>query len=403
MKRMDLMTRKQYLETLHEEYSRSSKKGKTAILDEYIKNTEHNRKYIISRFNDPNLLSPPIQIKKTRKPFYPPTVIGALEVIWEIADYPCGQRLKPIISAELDRLRQLKEIIISDEVAAKLKQISPASIDRGLKDKKKHLKKYRFSTTKPGTLLKSKIAVRLTQWDTARVGYLEADLVAHCGSSAAGQYLYTLSLTEISSGWWEGQAIMGKGQQATFEALKKLRAKTPFEWLGLDSDNGGEFINKILWKYCDDEKIEFTRSREYRKNDNAYVEQKNWTHVRKIFGYQRYDTRPEQEIMNNMYDNELGLYKNFFQPIMKLAEKKRVGGKIIRKYHPAITPFKSLIESKQITEQQKLVLRNQYKSLNIAELRRKIIQKLDNLYRVYQNKHKLPAATIKRKEATVRF
>jgi hypothetical protein len=401
---MDLMARKQYLENLQQEYSQSSKNGKTKILDEYIKNTGHNRKYIISRFNDPNLLSSPSQVKKKRKSFYDSVAIGALETIWEIFDYPCGQRLKPILITEVERLRQFKEIIISDDVAAKLKKISPATIDRKLKDKKKHLKKFHFSTTRPGSLLKRKIAVRLTEWDTSRVGYLEADLVAHCGSSAAGQYINTLSLTEISSGWWEGQAIMGKGQSATLEALKKLRARTPFDWRGLDSDNGGEFINTPLWKYCIEEKIEFTRSREYHKNDNAYVEQKNWTHVRKIFGYQRYDTPQELAIINDLYDNELWFYKNFFQPVMKLFIKKRIGGKVTRKYLPPESPLKRVLQSEQVSIEEKQKLRDLYQILNPAQLKRAIDQKLDVLQQAYLNKHKLSDISSRRKEvAMVRF
>jgi len=411
MKRMDLMTRRKYLEALQQEYRTASRRSKTRTLDEYIKNTGHNRKYIISRLNDPGLLSPPVRIKKSRKPSYGPAVTGTLETVWEIFDYPCGQRLKPILTAELDRLRQFREIIISDDLAAKLKKISPATIDRKLKDKKKHLKKFHFSTTRPGSLLKRKIAVRLTQWDTSRVGYLEADLVAHCGSSAASQYINTLSLDEIYSGWWEGQAIMGKGQSAALEALKKLHARTPFNWQGLDSDNGGEFINIPLWKYCTEKEIEFTRSREYRKNDNAYVEQKNWTHVRKLLGYQRYDTPQELTIINSLYDNELRLYKNFFQPVMKLSIKKRIGGKLIRKYYPPETPFKKLLQSKQISAEQKQKLQDLYQTLNPAQLKRAIAQKLDALHQAYLNKHKsclsadrLTVISSKRKEvAMVRF
>jgi Integrase core domain. len=160
------------------------------------------------------------------------------------------------------------------------------------------------------------------------VGYLEIDMVVHCGSSTLGEYINTLSTTEISSGWWEGEAIMSKSQEHSFWALKEIRKRTPFAWKGIDSDNGPEFINQILYKYCQREKLEFTRSRPNRKNDNAYIEQKNWTHVRKIFGYLRYDTYEELAIMKDLYHNELRLYKNFFQPVMKLASKERIGGKV---------------------------------------------------------------------------
>src|SRR3989339_5096 len=219
--------------------------------------------------------------------------------------------------------------------------MSSATIDRRLKVPRKGEHNRRFSTTRPGSLLKAKIPIRLTTWDTKKIGYLETDLVAHCGASAFGEYGNTVSLTEIAVGWWEGEAILGKTQKATLEALKLMRLRTPFTWLGLDADNGGEFINYPLWNYCNQEKLEFTRSRENKKKDKAYVEQKNWTHVRKMLGYLRYDTPKELAIINNLYRTELRLYKNFFQPIMKLKKKMRLGAKRHRQYEVAKTPYQT--------------------------------------------------------------
>lgn len=239
---------------------------------------------------------------------------------------------------------------------------------------------------KPGYLLKQKIPIRLTQWDTGVVGYVEIDFVVHCGASVLGEYVNTLSTTEISSGWWEGEAIMGRSQEHSFWALKEIRKRTSFDWKGIDSDNGPEFINQILYNYCQREKLEFTRSREYKKNDNAYIEQKNWTHVRKVFGYLRYDTYEEMAIMNDLYHNELRLYKNFFQPVMKLKSKERVGGKVKRKYEASKTPYQRLMESGQIRDEVKDELKGIYLSLNPAELKRNIDAKLAELYKAYEGK-----------------
>jgi len=196
-------------------------------------------------------------------------------------------------------VRQLEEIFISNEVAEKLTKIVPATIDRKLKHQREvlHLERKK-ATPKPSSLLYKRIPIRLTNWDTSKVGFLEIDLVTHCGSSAEGIYIRSLNSCEISSGWWEGQAIMGKGQDPTFKALKKIRKRTPFPWKGVDSDNDSAFINYHLVNYCEKENLEFTRSRPDKKNDNAYIEQKNWTHIRKTVGYLRYDTEKELALMN---------------------------------------------------------------------------------------------------------
>lgn len=373
---------------LREKYMRASKKGKSSILDEYTKNTGHNRKYTIAVMNSPGIWDATVQVRKRRKRKYGPEIEHPLVLLWEIFDYPCGQRLEPCINAELDRLIKFGEINVSDKTAALLKSISSSTIDRMLKQRKKQKRRQGFSTTRPGSLLKAKIPVRLTDWDTEKIGFLETDLVAHCGSSAFGQYINTVSLTDIATGWWEGKAVMGKGQNGVFEALKFMRLRTPFPWKGLDSDNGGEFINYPLWNYCNDEKLVFTRSRENKKNDNAYVEQKNWTHVRRLLGYFRYDTEKERGIINDLYRNELRLYKNFFQPIMKLSKKTRIGSKRKRKYEPAKTPFKRIVDSDQIDSYTKKRLLSLYETLNPAHLKRIIDSKLLFLYQTYQAKRK---------------
>ena len=380
--------RNEYLKVLRERYLEAiTRKEKSWILDEYCANTGQVRKYVIRKIQ-PGVDLKPKQRKK-RKEIYDGQVRAALARIWEIFDYPCGQRLKPLFALELDRLRRLGELKASDEVTEKLNRISSATIDRKLKHQRGllHLSRSR-ARSKHGSLLKQKIPIRLTEWDTSQLGYVEADMVVHCGSSTLGEYVNTLSTTEISSGWWEGEAIMGKSQEHSFWALKQIRKRTPFAWRGLDSDNGSEFINQILYKYCHKERIEFTRSRPNRKNDNAYIEQKNWTHVRKVLGYLRYDTLEELMIINDLYHHELRLYKNFFQPVMKLQSKERIGGRVKRKYDVPRTPYQRLMESEQIPEEAKEELQRIYLSLNPAELKREIDAKLEELYKIYEEKRK---------------
>jgi len=245
---MDFHSRRQYLMGLRDEYLKATKKEKTRILNEYTKNTGHNRRYVITMLNADHVWENS-GARKLRPKRYGPEIDAPLVKVWGIFDFPCGQRLKPCIMEELERLRVFGEISISDKTAAQLKQMSSATIDRRLKVPRQAERKRRFCTTKPGSLLKKKIPIRLTDWDTQKIGFLEVDLVAHCGSSARGEFLNTASLTEIATGWWEGEAVMGKGQRNVLAALQTMRLRTPFSWLGLDSDNGGEFINYPLSDY----------------------------------------------------------------------------------------------------------------------------------------------------------
>jgi len=397
MEKMDMQARNQYLRVLRERYLKAkTKKEKTQILNEYCGNTGQARKYVIRKIQ-PGVDLRPKQRKK-REENYNGQVKSALARVWEIFDYPCGQRLKPILEVEITRLRELGELKVSDEVALKLRSISSATIDRKLKHQREVLHFLQSKGgPKPGSLLKQKIPIRLTKWDTAKVGYVEMDLVVHCGASTFGDYISTLSTTEIYSGWWEGEAIMGKAQESTFQALKEIRKRTPLDWKGLDSDNGGEFINDILYKYCRKERIEFTRSRPSRKNDNAYIEQKNWTHVRKVLGYLRYDTFAEMKIINDLYRGDLRLYKNLFQPVMKLISKERIGGRVKRKYDVPRSPYQRLMESNQIGEERKRELEAIYRSLNPAQLKRSIDTKLEALYQSYEEKRRTQDADPHRK------
>lgn len=382
---MDMAAKRQYLMRLQGEYLKADKAAKTGILDEFTKNTGHNRKYVIGQLNKVNLTRIQSPSKK-RQSRYGPEMMEPLEKLYDIFDCACAQRLKPAIETEVERLRSFGEVTISDEQAKLLKAMSISTMDRRLsKIRHKHNKKG-VSSTKPGSLLKQQIAIRLTKWDTRKVGFLEVDLVSHCGSNSSGQFAHTASLTDIASGWWEGEGIPNKGQLATLRAIQQMRSRCPFDWQGIDSDNGSEFINYHLLNYCQKETLEFTRSRPNHKNDNAYVEQKNWTHVRQVVGYARYDTQDELDIMNDLYRNELRLYKNLFLPQLKLKSKTRKSGHLKRQYETAKTPYQRLLDSEQLTEQQLQYLKQLYSKLNPAKLKRQIEKKLFKLRLAFQNK-----------------
>jgi len=381
-----MYSRRQYLKTLQQTYLKGCKAEKTAILDEYVKNTGHNRKYVISQLSNVRLLNNAQKRPKPRTCKYKATLLEPLVKMYEIFDCPCGQRFVSILQENVDLLRQLDELKISNKQAELLKHMSSATIDRKLREVKQKHNKKGYTTTKPGSLLKSQIPIKLTSWDTNKIGFQETDLVAHCGNNTKGTYAHTISLTEISSTWWEGEAISNKGQKETLEGLKLMEERTPYVWLGIDSDNGSEFINYHLFNHCRKKEIAFTRSRPNKKNDNAYVEQKNWTHVRKVVGYARHDTPEEVAILNSLYRNELRLYKNFFQPTMKLIKKERIAGKPKKKYDKPKTPYKRLIESNQIPAETKKKLQQIYASLNPAELKRRIERKLYKLKLVNQHK-----------------
>jgi len=382
---MDMHSRNQYLKVLQERYFMAkTKKEKSSVLNEYCQNTGQTRKYAIRKINSSFSSTPR---KRRKKHIYDGHVRTALVKLWEIFDYPCGQRLEPMLKREVNRLRKFGELLIPDEVAEKLKKISPKTIDRALKHQKEvmHLKRKHHRGSNP--LIYQKVPIKAGGWDRSLVGQVQIDLVEHCGQSASGLFINSVSCAEIATGWWEGEAVMGKGQERTFNALTNIRKRAPFSWLQMHSDNDKAFINYHLVRYAEEEGIGFSRSRRYKKNDNCFVEQKNSTYVRATFGHLRYDTDKENEIINSLYRNELRLYKNFFQPVMKLKEKIRIKGKIHRKYDVPKTPCERLMESGQISEETKKELQDIYQSLNPAQLKRKIDKKIHKLFEAYEEKN----------------
>lgn len=402
MIKMDMNSRNQYLKILQLRYRQANKKEKTEILNEYCQNTGQNRKYVIQKINSQTLLKKGGQ--RGRQWIYDGQVISALVKVWEIFDYPCGDRLEPLLKTEVERLRSNDELAISDQVAQQLKKISSSTIDRRLAHQKEvlHLKKKYLKKHRPA--LYQAIPIRGNDWDRSLLGQTQIDLVEHCGQSAAGEYLCSLSATDVASGWWEGRAIMGRGQSRTFEALIQARKQMPAPWRAIHSDNDTAFINHHLYQYTLKENLLFSRSRPYQKNDNCFVEQKNSTHIRSFLGNLRYDTEYEMMIINEIYDS-LRLYKNFFQPVMKLKEKIREKGKIHRQYDQPKTPYQRIIESDLISEEKRKELDQIYLSLNPAELKRYLDKLTKILYAAYQEKNNSPKVEIDKKlqPSMVRF
>lgn len=286
-----------------------------------------------------------------------------------------------LLKTEVDRLRQLEEILVSNELAEKLKRISPRSIDQALKRQKEALHLNRKYRKKRNPLIYQRIPVKAGGWDRSLPGQVQVDLVEHCGQSPSGLYGNTVSCADIAFGWWQGEAILGSGQERSCDALDRIRERTPFRWQKIHPDNDTAFINWHLLGYAEREGIKSTRSRPYRKNDNSFVEQKNSTHIRSVLGHLRYDTEKELELINSLYRNELGLYKNFFQPVMKLKEKIRDKGKVHRRYDVPKTPYQRLMESDYISETAKNRLKTLYLSLSPAELKRRIDAKINKLHK----------------------
>ena len=364
-------SREQYLATLREEYLRGSKKQKTRLLNEARKRTKLNRKVLIRKLTGiPAAVTKPR--RRRRATNYGIEVKTALVKIWELFDFPCGQRLAPVLREQVRRLRQSGELRCREEVVALLEQISPKTIDRLLAGERavRCLKRERKPPVHP--LLYQRVPVKVaSEWDRQQVGNLQLDYVLHCGRSTAGEYLLTLSATDIATGWWEGSPQLGRSQQATQESLAAIRERLPFRIREVHPDNDSGILNELLWNYCRRHRIQMSRSRPYQKNDNAWVEQKNRTHVREVVGHRRCTTAGQCEILRNLY-RAVADFRNFLQPSLKLKEKIRVGGRVRRVYEKPRTPYQRLLELGPLKPKQRQALKQRYESLNPAGLRRRI-------------------------------
>jgi len=377
---MSLKSKRELVEVVRARYLKASKGEKQKILDEFTSATGYHRKHAIRVLKNQRQTCQKRRLAGY-KTIYRGEVVQALEQIWEIYGRICSKRLQPFLPEGIRVLERCQEIELSVETKALLLKISSASIDRCLRAiriKTPH----GLSTTKPGSQLKNLILIHtFTEWDEERPGFLEIDLVAHCGNTTEGQFLCTLTCTDLCTGWTDVTGLLHRSQQAVSEALRQMRQRLPFPLLGIDSDNGGEFINELLYRYCLNEKITFTRSRPYQKNDQAHVEQKNWSVVRHTVGYDRWETEQELALLENIYD-DLRLYINFFQPSLKLIAKERLGNQTRKRYDPAKTPYQRVLDRNDISLQAKARLMNLYVQLNPAELRRQIDQKIAKLWKI---------------------
>ena len=327
-------------------YCKAERLERSKILDEFCMMTGYHRKYAVFLLGRSGPEAGAPAIKRRRGATYSREAIRALEAIWEAADYPWSERLKALLPHWL-AWADGHVTGITPEVKAELLAISPRQIDRRLKDKKRSLKRRIYGRTKPGTLLKHHIPIKTDSWDVTEPGFSEIDLVSHSGDSSTGPFIHSLNLTDIVTAWVETRAVMGKGEAGVVAAVDEIRRALPFSLCGIDSDNGSEFINDHLYRYCGKRGIQFTRGRPYKKNDNAHIEQKNWTHVRRVFGWDRYETPEVLEAMNELYAAEMRLMMNLFQPCVKLISKERVGSKLRRRYDKPKTPLDRLVDSYQ--------------------------------------------------------
>jgi len=375
---MSQQSKRELFAEIQPRYLKAKKAEKQRILDEFTVSTGYHRKYAIRvlkhgykrRAHKP----------KGRTAIYRGEVVRALEQIWEIYGRICSKRLHPYLPEGIKVLERCGELRLSPETKTLLLRMSRSSIDRCLAPVRFNQPHGR-STTKPGTLLKKNIPIRtFADWDEDKPGFLEIDCVAHSGDNISGQYLYTLTCTDICTGWTEPLALPRRSQEAVCTAIDLMRPQLPFDLLGIDSDNGSEFINDLLYRYCQDAHITFTRSRPYQKNDQAHVEQKNWSVVRHLLGYDRLDSADQLALLAGIYQ-DWRLYLNLFQPVLKLISKERIGNHIIRKYDTARTPYQRVMERKEVSLTRKAHLLNIYLHLNPVALRRRIDEHVLQLWR----------------------
>ena len=369
---LTLAERSKVTEMTARRYQLASKRSKGRILDELCATTGWHRNHARKALKA--ALQPKVVVprRSPRPPVYGPNVIAALTVCWTVLGMPAGKRLAPMLGELVAVLEQFGELVIDEDTTALLVSMSAATIDRRLaRERAKHQLKGR-RTTKPGSLLKSQIPVRTwADWDDAQPGFVEIDLVSHDGGNSVGPFAFTLTVTDIATGWTENRSVPNKEAKCVLAALDSIANKMPFPILGVDSDNGAEFINVYLLLWCKDRKITFTRARPTNKNDGCHVEQKNWAVVRTVVGYHRYDTAPELFLLNEIWQLQSKL-TNYFYPQQKLVSKVRVGAKVTKKYDTAATPFHRAIDHPTMTVDRIAALARTHAQINPAATQRQI-------------------------------
>ncbi|MGD0885039.1 MAG: integrase [Thermodesulfovibrionales bacterium] len=386
---MSSRSKREYLEAIYRRYKKASRKQKATILDEFCAACGYHRKHAIRLLRKFRRFLKPKKKKKGRIPLYcKEALIKPLKQIWLSANLPCSKRLKAVLPLWLPGYVQ-EYGKLSGEVTEALLAMSPATIDRILKPVRARYKGHGRSTTKPGTLLRKHIPIKTNQWDESRPGFLEADTVAHCGTSMAGMFAFTLDCVDIATGWTEQRAVWGKGETEVLHQIKDIEESLPFLLLGFDSDNGSEFLNYHLLRHFTEKRnhpVQFTRSRAYHKDDNSHIEQKNWTHVRQWLGYHRFDIPQIVPLLNELYTSEWRLFHNFFCPSVKRIEKERVASKTIKRYDTPKTPYQRIMDSPDIQAAVKRALTKQFETLNPFQLRKAMEGHLKKIFQLcYKN------------------
>lgn len=361
-------------------YKRGDRVKKHSILSTLQEEFGYHRKAAIRLLNGYNQDTYGLP-RPGRQPSYnSPELLEALKRIWFASDQMCSKKLKAALPLWLSHYESTFEAL-SVETKQQLLKISAPSIDRALKPIRLHSGRKGLSGTRPGSLLKTQIPIKTDHWDVTAPGFMEADTVAHCGNTLVGSFIWSLTLTDIHSGWTEIRAVWNKGAEGVLAQVQDVENTLPFALLGFDCDNGSEFINYHLYRYFTEKNnpVQFTRSRPYRKNDNAHVEQKNWTHVRQLFGYDRLDNPSILPLMNQLYSNEWSLFQNYFCPNMKLVSKTKINAKYSKKYDKPLTPHQRLMNSEHITAEQKEKLSDIFMSLNPFKLKQAIENQLKNI------------------------
>jgi hypothetical protein len=367
---MSLTSKREYLQRIHSRYQRAGREHKSKILDEFCAVCAYHRKFAV------RLLNRSLRQRRRRpgpKPKYDPKdLLPALTQVWLQAEQPCGKLLKATLPLWLPFMPQIDALVQKDLLA-----MSAASLDRMLKPQRFKYRRRGLSTTKPGKLLRHHIPLRDGPPQTKKLGHIEADTVAHCGDSTAGDFVYSLTFTDVCTGWTELRATWNKSARGILEQLKDIEANLPFGMKSFHADNGSEFLNWPLWEYLrgGKRKVCFTRSRPYRKNDNAHVEQKNWTHVRQLFGHQRFEHAPLVALMNRVYAN-WNVLQNHFRPTFKLRSKEKLGSRYRRRYEKPRTPYQRLVGRAELSPQTRHHLKGRHQQLNPALLKKNIEQDL---------------------------
>jgi len=387
---MSQRSRKEYLERIWPRYQRAGWEHKRRILDEFCINGEYDRKYAIKLLNRP--------LGARQRPPGPMPMYGEAErqvlaYLWRQTDYLCSKRLKAALPLWLPHYER-HQGSLSLEIRQRLLRISPATVDRLLAPiRAKHAPHGRCGT-RPGTLLRTQIPIRAEEWNVKEPGFLEADTVAHCGQSLAGNFIWSITYTDIMTGWTESRAVWNKGAEGVLAQTREVEATLPFPVLGFDCDNGGEFLNYHLVGYFQkrNRPVAFTRSRPYHKNDNAHVEQKNWMHVRQLFGYDRFEDRSGLTLMNDLYTREWSWFHNFFCPSLKLCHKERIKSRWVKTYDQPTTPYQRLLQWPGLSEEKRKLLETLYRSLDPIALKATIEHKLKHFFAIMQQA-KLKAAS----------